>query len=69
MKAYTSLIYEDGDMCDGLPRSTRVLLECGNEDKITFVSEPAKCQYEMKMLSPVVCMDLPEEEELFRDEL
>ncbi|CAG8502938.1 18603_t:CDS:10 [Acaulospora morrowiae] len=55
---YTKQIYENGIRCwNGPERSVKLQLECGVENKIISVSEPEKCEYYIKMITPAVCPD------------
>ena len=50
------MIYEHGLKCwNGPERSARVVIECGIENQLVKVSEPEKCEYLIRMTSPVVC--------------
>ncbi|KAI9204913.1 glucosidase II beta subunit-like-domain-containing protein [Polychytrium aggregatum] len=54
--AYSSMMYENGETCwNGPARSVEVKLECGPDNTIVAVTEPSKCEYEMKVQTPVVC--------------
>jgi hypothetical protein len=72
-RRYKAMMYENGGYCEAnLYRSTEVDLECGNENKIVYVSEPEKCQYYFKMQTPAVCEDVKDDEEsdeIVREEL
>ncbi|CAG8448953.1 14159_t:CDS:10, partial [Gigaspora rosea] len=53
---YTRMLYEDGARCwNGPARSVKLYLECGADNQILSVSEPEKCEYHMRMISPAVC--------------
>ncbi|RIB21872.1 glucosidase II beta subunit-like-domain-containing protein [Gigaspora rosea] len=55
---YTRMLYEDGARCwNGPARSVKLYLECGADNQILSVSEPEKCEYHMRMISPAVCLD------------
>ena len=63
------MVFEHGAKCwNGPERSTRVELECGADNEIIKVTEPAKCEYVIKMRSPIVCME-PGKKVTERDEL
>ena len=50
------MVYDKGLRCWGGPdRSLVVYLECGPEDEILSVTEPAKCEYEMMFSTPAAC--------------
>jgi hypothetical protein len=50
-----AMAFSDGEACGGRPRSARVHFECGEEDKLLSVSEPATCAYEALFATPSVC--------------
>ena len=53
---YMSMKFENGLACwNGPQRSTKVILSCGLENKVISVTEPNKCEYEMKFETPAVC--------------
>ncbi|KAJ5683091.1 hypothetical protein N7462_006256 [Penicillium macrosclerotiorum] len=52
-----ALEYERGQHCwNGPNRSTRVVLECGEENEILKTSEDEKCVYSMLVTTPAVCV-------------
>jgi len=52
------MLYDKGEVCwNGPPRSTRVKLTCGTEEKIEYVSEPGKCEYEISLITPSACLE------------
>lgn len=54
--------YENGARCwNGPIRRAVVELTCGPSHEIITVSEPEKCEYHIKGLSPVVCKDKSED--------
>lgn len=56
---YSKQKYEGGMQCwNGPTRSALVNIECGVEDKITSVTEPAKCEYVYNFITPAACPDL-----------
>lgn len=51
-----SLEYARGQTCwNGPSRSTKVILECGEENEILKVAEDEKCVYSMLVSTPAVC--------------
>lgn len=63
---YSKQKYEGGLTCwNGPARSALVNIECGVEDKITSVIEPAKCEYVYNFITPAACPDLdpPEQQQ------
>lgn len=53
---YKKMIFLNGQTCwNGPARSTHVYLTCGTEHKIISVSEPNRCEYEMRFETPCVC--------------
>ncbi|KAH9843751.1 glucosidase II beta subunit-like-domain-containing protein [Rhodofomes roseus] len=61
--------YERGSKCwNGPQRSVTVLMSCGTENALFTVAEPEKCEYQLTMTSPALCLPLSESEAL-RDEL
>lgn len=51
-----TLEYARGQTCwQGPSRSTKVILECGEEDAILKVSEDERCMYSMLVSTPAVC--------------
>lgn len=62
---YSKQKYEGGIQCwNGPARSALINIACGVEDKITSVTEPAKCEYVYDFITPAACPDTdpPEEE-------
>ena len=52
-----TLEYARGQGCwQGPPRSTKVILACGDEDVIVKISEDEKCVYSMQVTTPAVCV-------------
>ncbi|KAJ1975982.1 hypothetical protein H4R35_002898 [Dimargaris xerosporica] len=53
---YQEQVYDNGDRCwNGPLRSVKVYFECGTQSQILQVSEPAKCEYQMKVSTPLAC--------------
>ncbi|KAI0223548.1 hypothetical protein L0F63_003786 [Massospora cicadina] len=58
---YKVQMYTGGASCwHGPERLTKVYIECGPEEKILEVSEPAKCEYQMRITTPAACQPLKE---------
>ncbi|KAJ5782772.1 Glucosidase 2 subunit beta [Penicillium paradoxum] len=52
----TVIEYDRGQSCwNGPSRSTKVILECGEENKILKTAEEEKCVYSMLVTSPAAC--------------
>uniref|UniRef100_A0A8R1TJG9 Glucosidase 2 subunit beta n=1 Tax=Onchocerca volvulus TaxID=6282 RepID=A0A8R1TJG9_ONCVO len=55
---YALQSYEHGTPCwNGPDRSTKVVIECGEETQLVEVSEPTKCEYLFILRSPAACPD------------
>lgn len=53
---YSTLVFGPGAPCaNAPPRSFRVSLVCGVEEKLTDSSEPSTCVYTAKLSTPLVC--------------
>jgi hypothetical protein len=52
-----TLIFEDGDRCAyyNKEKSSKIILECGNEEKIDFHRKAAACEYEFKYKTRYGC--------------
>uniref|UniRef100_A0A915PNZ5 Glucosidase 2 subunit beta n=1 Tax=Setaria digitata TaxID=48799 RepID=A0A915PNZ5_9BILA len=57
-KKYTLQSYDKGTPCwNGPDRSTKVVIECGEETQLVEASEPSKCEYLFTLRSPAACPD------------
>ncbi|KAG7921527.1 hypothetical protein KL905_002985 [Ogataea polymorpha] len=57
-KQQLKLIYEHGDKCwNGPVRKATVQLECGEKNTIVAVTEPEKCEYTLRVKSPIGCFE------------
>ncbi|KAJ1911616.1 hypothetical protein IWQ60_010056 [Tieghemiomyces parasiticus] len=62
-KFYAEQLYSDGQQCwDGPKRSAKVFFSCGPDNRLVEVSEPAKCEYQLKMQTPAMCPLLDDDE-------
>ncbi|KAK4513233.1 uncharacterized protein ATC70_013028 [Mucor velutinosus] len=60
---YKVHIHNQGTRCwNGPERSVKATIECGLNNEILDVSEPEKCEYHFRMLSPVVCRSVADAE-------
>ncbi|KAH9938712.1 endoplasmic reticulum protein [Fomitopsis serialis] len=60
---YTKQHYERGSKCwNGPHRSVTVLMSCGTENALHTVAEPEKCEYQLTMTSPALCLPPNESE-------
>ncbi|KAK2741591.1 hypothetical protein FQN57_005574 [Myotisia sp. PD_48] len=58
-KEKVTLEYSNGQGCwNGPARSTKVILECGENNEITKVTEDEKCVYSMFVTTPVACTSI-----------
>ncbi|KAJ5286789.1 Glucosidase 2 subunit beta [Penicillium angulare] len=65
-----ALEYERGQSCwNGPNRSTKVILECGEQNEILKIAEDEKCVYSMLVTTPAVCPGGEEETAPSKDEL
>lgn len=56
---YKVHIHNHGTRCwNGPERSVKATIECGLNNEILDVSEPEKCEYHFRMLSPAVCKSI-----------
>ncbi|KAI9248905.1 glucosidase II beta subunit-like-domain-containing protein [Sporodiniella umbellata] len=55
---YKKHLHDQGTRCwNGPERSVKAIVDCGVENKILEVSEPEKCEYLYRILSPAVCQE------------
>jgi len=48
--------FDGGEVCwGGPPRSTKIMVVCGTEDRIFDVKEPGMCEYTINMETPAAC--------------
>ncbi|GAN11617.1 endoplasmic reticulum protein [Mucor ambiguus] len=60
---YKVHIHSHGTRCwNGPERSVKATIECGLNNEILDVSEPEKCEYHFRMLSPAVCKSVADAE-------
>lgn len=53
---YSGMLFDDGEGCwNGPKRSTKVSVACGFEEAVLSASEPNRCEYAMKFVTPAVC--------------
>ncbi|OON22466.1 glucosidase II beta subunit-like protein, partial [Opisthorchis viverrini] len=58
---YSLMKFSDGWGCwNGPARSVKVHVHCSDENKITDVKEPSRCEYEMQLYTPAACFQHPE---------
>jgi protein kinase C substrate 80K-H len=62
MSRYMMMHFNEGQACwNGPKRSTNVHLICGKDNQVVSVSEPNRCEYEMKFETPAVCADFKQD--------
>ena len=62
---YNKMMFENGQTCwNGPARSVEVDIECGEKEAGLSVSETSKCEYLMKIASPLVCQEVKINDEL-----
>ncbi|CAJ0570386.1 unnamed protein product, partial [Mesorhabditis spiculigera] len=55
-RKYSEQMYEKGQQCwNGPQRSTKVIIECGETEQLVEATEPAKCEYQFRFLTPAAC--------------
>lgn len=55
---YSKMHFGDGQQCwNGPKRSTDITIECGEENELVEVTEPAKCEYLFTFRTPLACAD------------
>ncbi|CEP18764.1 hypothetical protein [Parasitella parasitica] len=60
---YKVHVHDRGTRCwNGPERSVRASFECGVKNEIIDVSEPEKCEYHYRLLSPAVCKSVADAE-------
>ncbi|KAJ5634852.1 Glucosidase 2 subunit beta [Penicillium herquei] len=65
-----ALEYERGQSCwNGPSRSTKVILQCGEQNEILKVAEDEKCVYSMHVTTPAVCSGGQQDTSNSKDEL
>lgn len=65
-----ALEYERGQSCwNGPNRSTKVVLECGEQNEILKTAEDEKCVYSMLVTTPAVCRGAEDDVPRSKDEL
>uniref|UniRef100_A0A1I7T4B5 Glucosidase 2 subunit beta n=1 Tax=Caenorhabditis tropicalis TaxID=1561998 RepID=A0A1I7T4B5_9PELO len=64
---YSKMHFGDGQQCwNGPKRSTDITIECGEENELVEVTEPAKCEYLFTFRTPLACSD--PDKEVIHDE-
>lgn len=64
---YSKMHFGDGQQCwNGPKRSTDISIECGEENELVEVTEPAKCEYLFTFRTPLACSD--PDKEVIHDE-
>ncbi|KAJ3093135.1 hypothetical protein HK102_007974 [Quaeritorhiza haematococci] len=65
LEHYKVMMFENGARCwNGPERSVEVTLECGADTAVLSVSEPSKCEYNVRVRTPAVCVE--DEDELVK---
>ncbi|XP_070579387.1 N-acetylglucosamine-1-phosphotransferase subunit gamma-like isoform X2 [Ptychodera flava] len=52
---FKAMLLKSGDACGERNRQATVFFKCNTENKLTEISEPQTCQYEMTFQTPLVC--------------
>ncbi|CAJ0896174.1 13612_t:CDS:10 [Entrophospora sp. SA101] len=69
-KYYMKQLYDNGTRCwNGPNRSAKIHFECGKDNEILSVAEPAKCEYLIKMTTPAVCHKIDIQNNKLHEEL
>ncbi|EGC48508.1 vacuolar system associated protein-60 [Histoplasma capsulatum var. duboisii H88] len=64
-----ALEYTNGQTCwNGPARSTKIVLECGEQDEILKVTEDEKCVYSMFVTTPAACEEVSKNSNAARDD-
>jgi len=68
---YKVMLFDNGQGCwNGPNRSVKVLVACSVKNELIAASEPNRCEYEFKFLSPAACHQVPiEHKDTEHDEL
>lgn len=65
-----ALEYTNGQTCwNGPARSTKIVLECGEQNEILKVTEDEKCVYSMFVTTPAACEEVSKDGNAARDGL
>ncbi|KAG1451956.1 hypothetical protein G6F46_006000 [Rhizopus delemar] len=64
----TQHIHDQGTRCwNGPERSVKAVIQCGVENEILEVSEPEKCEYLFRIISPAVCQEMTTKEPIHEE--
>lgn len=59
---YSAMLLDNGQSCwNGPNRSVKVILHCSVKNELVAASEPNRCEYEFKFLTPSACSTIPVE--------
>ena len=50
-----TMLFDNGEACDTVPRRASVAFECGEHDQLVTVEEPSKCVYTATFRTPSAC--------------